>query len=129
MKEFKEFINELNTDKPVEAIITFFIDNEWFGEAISKENGKIMLSESQIELFSKKLETFLNNDLNSLYAQFAAKFTQTDRLFNNFLSEIKIDEETRYHLTDFMLFRLTKDLFLYKDSEIEEYITEKKEDN
>jgi len=41
MKEFKDFINELNTDKRIDCIITFFIDNEWFGETIRKKNGKI----------------------------------------------------------------------------------------
>ena len=53
MKDFKEFINEFDTGKSIESIVTFFVDNEWFGESIVMEQGKIILSDAQIERFTK----------------------------------------------------------------------------
>ena len=124
MKEFKEFINEINTDKPIESIITFFIDNEWFGETIRKENGKIMLSDDQIERFTKNLSTFLDDNEDSIYERFKDKLPETYRLFNNFLSETKVDEESKHHIIDFMLYRLSKELFFYTDNEMEELLSD-----
>lgn len=124
MKEFKEFINEINTDKPIESIITFFIDNEWFGETIRKENGKIMLSDDQIERFTKNLSTFLDDNEDSIYERFKDKLPETYRLFNNFLSETKVDKESKHHIIDFMLYRLSKELFFYTDNEMEELLSD-----
>lgn len=70
MKDFREYINEINTDKPVEALVSFFIDNEWFGQKFSENNGHITLSDAQIELFNRKLETFLNGKPDDLYDRF-----------------------------------------------------------
>ena len=123
MKEFKEFINEFNTVIPLEDIVTFFIDNEWFGENLSLEQGKILLSNSQIETFTRKLNAFINGTPTTLSIQLKNNFPETSRLFNKFSTETKVDEESRYYLTDFLLYRLTKDLFLYTDSEIEELIS------
>lgn len=123
MKDFKEFINEFDTGKSIESIVTFFVDNEWFGESIVMEQGKIILSDAQIERFTKELNIFINGTQTTLYMQFSKKFPETDRLFNKFLAEISVDEEFKYHLTDFLLYRLTKDLFLYNDAELEELIS------
>ena len=123
MKDFKEFINEFDTGKSIESIVTFFVDNEWFGESIVMEQGKIILSDAQIERFTKELNIFINGTQTTLYMQFSKKFPETDRLFNKFLAEISVDEEFKYHLTDFLLYRLTKDLFLYNDTELEELIS------
>lgn len=123
MKDFKEFINEFDTGKSIESIVTFFVDNEWFGKSIVMEQGKIILSDAQIERFTKELNIFINGTQTTLYMQFSKKFPETDRLFNKFLAEISVDEEFKYHLTDFLLYRLTKDLFLYNDTELEELIS------
>lgn len=123
MKEFKTYINEFHTEKPIESIITFFVDNNWFGEQLIKENGTIILSDKQIEKFTKELTVFLNNDKIWVYERLKTKYPQTDRLFKNFLSENNFDEESKYYLTDFMLYRLSKDLFLYDDYEIEELLS------
>lgn len=118
MKDFREYINEINTDKPVEALVSFFIDNEWFGQKFSENNGHITLSDAQIELFNRKLETFLNGKPDDLYDRFRARFQQTSILFERFAAETGPDSETIYRLTDFMTYRLDKDIFLYTDDEI-----------
>ena len=123
MKEFKDFINELNTDKPIDCIITFFIDNEWFGETIRKKNGKIILSDEQIELFTDKLTPFLGNKDVSIYEYFKEKFPETYKLYNIFQSETQVDEETTHYIVDFMLYRLNKELFFYSDNEMEELLS------
>ena len=123
MKEFKDFINELNTDKPIDCIITFFIDNEWFRETIRKKNGKIILSDEQIELFTDKLTPFLGNKDVSIYEYFKEKFPETYKLYNIFQSETQVDEETTHYIVDFMLYRLNKELFFYSDNEMEELLS------
>ena len=123
MKEFKEFINEFNTIIPIEDIVTFFIDNKWFGETLTFEQGKIILSDAQIETFTQKINTFITGTPTTLSIQLKNNFPETSRLFNKFFTETKVDEESRYYLTDFLLYRLIKDLFLYADSEIEELIS------
>ncbi len=119
MKEFKEFINGLDTDRSVEDIITFFIDNEWFGEDIHKEYGRIMLSDNQMSLFAVKLKPFLDGKEASLHGDFDKKFPETCRLFNAFCAETKVDEEADHHIVDFMLYRLRKDIIFYNDEEMD----------
>lgn len=123
MKEFKDFINELNTDKPIDCIITFFIDNEWFGETLRKKNGKIILSDEQIEFFTDKLTPFLGNKDVSIYEYFKEKFPETYKLYNIFQSETQVAEETTHYIVDFMLYRLNKELFFYSDNEMEELLS------
>ena len=152
MKEFREFIREFikefNTDKSIEDIVTFFVDNEWFDEKLTLKQGKILLSDSQAKRFSMELAAFLGGTQETLYEQFKRRFPETDRRFHKFLNELNgenkktkkkrskkeqnagkiqiasmIDEETQYHIIDFMLYRLEKDLFLYKDSDLEELIS------
>lgn len=144
MKEFKEFIKEFDTDKSIEDIVTFFVDNEWFGEKPTLLQGKILLTDSQAERFSMELTSFLGGTLETLYEHFKKRFPETDRRFHKFLNELNeenkkvkkkeqnkdkkqiefmVDEETKYHIIDFMLYRLEKDLFFYKDSELETLIS------
>lgn len=123
MKELKAFLNEFNTDISIEDIVTFFVDNNWFDEPLTFEQGKIILSDSQIEIFSQKLHAFITGTPTTLSIQLENTFPETSLLFNKFLAEIKTDEESKYYIMDFLLYRLKKDLFLYTDSELEELIS------
>lgn len=124
--EFKHFINEINaaSGKPIESIITFFVDNNWFGERekLKPINGKIMLSDAQVALFTEKLQIFLTGTPADMYAMFSRKFPVTNQFFLQFLEETQIDEDAKYYLTDFLLLRLQKDLFLYRDKEMEKLV-------
>ena len=100
MKEFRTFINDYNTDKSIESIIAYFVDNEWFGEEMTVENGRIMLTEKQIALFTKQLNLFLDGTEATLYIQFQGKYPATAKLFDKFLAEIGVDDEFKYHITD-----------------------------
>lgn len=128
MKELREFISEFDTEKSIESIVAFFVDNDWFGERIIAEQGKILLSDTQIDRFTKELRVFIDGTETTLYVLFRQKFPETGRLFNKFLNEVnadeeKVDEESKYHVLDFLLYRLTKDLLFYKDNELEELIS------
>lgn len=122
MKEFKEFIEKFSSNKPLEDIVTFFVDNEWFSEKLTLTQGKIYISDEQAELFTEKLTLFVEGTRDTLFKQFHKKFPETNRRFLEFLSELDEDfinnEDYRYYITDFMLYRLTKDLFLYSDNEM-----------
>ena len=124
MKEFKEFISDFQTEKTMESIVAFFVDNDWFGETLVKDRGKILLTDEQVERFGNVLNTFLGGTKETLFSEFSMRFRETYRLFQGFIEERNerketIDSETRYHLVDFMQHRLEKDLFLYKDIEVE----------
>lgn len=123
MKELREFINEFDTDKSIESIVTFFVNHEWFGEHLSIEHGNIMLTDKQIKLFSEHLNSFINGTPESLYECFKETFPETERLFIKFIKETNTEEEVRFSLTDFLLYRLTKDLFFYNDNDLEELIS------
>lgn len=124
MKEFKEFITEINRDagKPIESIVTFFVNNGWFGEKLTQKDGKIFLSSSQITLFTEKLTPFLTSTPQDLYEMFREKFPMTNEFFQQFIEEKEIDDEARYYLTDFMLLHMTKDIFLYKSREMDKLV-------
>ena len=123
MKDFKEFIEGFETDKSIEDIVSFFVDNEWFGERPAFENGRYWLTDLQIERFTHELKLFFHGTADDLYKRFSQEFPETDRLLIKFSKEIEMEEETRYHLVDFFLYRLKKDLFLYRDSDLEELIS------
>ena len=123
MREFKEFINEFAAGKTIESLVAFFVDNEWFGESIVLENNKIMLTDAQIDRFAKELRVFMDGTETTLYALFGQKFPETGRLFNDFLKEVNADEESKYHVVDFLLYRLTKELIFYQDCELEDLIS------
>lgn len=122
MKEFKEFIKELNIDTPIDDIIAFFVDNNWFGESLSIENNKITLSECQVNLFKEKLNTFIKKDTTFIFDEFNQKFSETFKLFNKFIDEVGLDEEVVFHIADFMLYNLEKDIFLYSDLDLDKFL-------
>ena len=68
MKEFKEFVSDFQTEKSIESIITFFVDNDWFGEKLVTEQGKILLTDG-IWLFWLSDNRFHGNLLESLVCQ------------------------------------------------------------
>ena len=124
MKEFKEFVSDFQTEKSIESIITFFVDNDWFGEKLITEQGKILLTDGQVKRFEEKLSMYLAGTSTTMFKEFYERFPETSMLFQRFLKEMDegkkpVDENTRHHLVEFMLFRLEKDLFLYKDIEME----------
>ena len=55
-------------------------------------------------------------------AIFSKKFPSTSELFNQFVKEEKLGKSDTFYLLDFLAYNLTKDLFLYSDSEVEKLV-------
>lgn len=106
------------------SIITFLEDNDWFGSKPVLKNGKVELSTDQVVLFSQGLQFFISTpqeESNSVYLlrMLNSKFPSTSKKLEEFYNHIDLLEDDRFYLTDFLLYALSKDLFLYEDSEIE----------
>ncbi|MCQ2499800.1 MAG: hypothetical protein MJ117_00465 [Lachnospiraceae bacterium] len=123
MRDLREFIGSLETDKPSGTIITFFVDNAWFGETLCRKNGAVLLTEEQEKLFRSKLELFLQGSPDEMYVRFGRAFPKTDMRLRDFISKTGTEDTVRYYLTDFLLYRLEKELFLYTDPEISSLLT------
>ena len=119
MKALTELIQELDKIDISEDIIAYFIDNEWFHEDISIIDGQIMLTEPQAEHLRREITGFVNADNGSLHKLFVDKFPVTAGFFSDFIKDVRPEKECIYHLTDFMLYHLDKELPLYDNDELE----------
>lgn len=117
---------ELNADtsESREVISQFLLDNAWFGIKVDMTN--LSISESDVQLLTDKIKAFLSGPvgLTGLQPIFKQKFPMTFELFQDFSKEQKLSRSSRFYLQDFLAYDLTKDLFLYSDSEIERLVQE-----
>lgn len=115
---------ELNADtsESREVISQFLLDNAWFGIKVDMTN--LSISESDVQLLTDKIKAFLSGPvgLTGLQPIFKQKFPMTFELFQDFSKEQKLSRSSRFYLQDFLVYDLTKDLFLYSDSEIERLV-------
>lgn len=121
MMELKTYIENVAGDKEVcfDEIVSFFHDNDWFGDKPEVIDGKAMISEDQELLYYEPLKLFLFNDgFSSLLAFFSNKFPSTTTMFKAFCIEESIDE-VQFYVVDFLLYTLEKELALYNDVEME----------
>lgn len=117
---------ELNADtsESRDVISQFLLDNAWFGIKVDMTN--LSISESDAQLLTDKIKAFLSGPvgLTGLQPIFKQKFPMTFELFQDFSKEQKLSRSSRFYLQDFLAYDLTKDLFLYSDSEIERLVQE-----
>ena len=118
MKDINELIQELDLSDNVENVSAFLIDNDWFNEDIRVTDGHILLTDSQTEIFREALTGFRDNGSDDLKKLFRVRFPHTEKSFEDFINEIEMDDDTVYHLTDFMLYVLKKELALYSNDEM-----------
>lgn len=126
MTDLKQFIADLGenmeTEKTAGDIVAFFEDNKWFGVKLSLSEGKIMLSDKQMDIFRKPLIDFLKagstQDILILSQRFYETFNTTSKYLNKFFIEISATEETMFYIRDFLLYELDKEIFLYTDKEV-----------
>lgn len=126
MVDLKEFINEMvekyaiPEKRELRDITAFLVDNEWFGHVPSLIDGKVCLDDGQILAITPSLQTFLSEPKCSDYLidGLARSFPLTVEQFLQFCEEESVEEETKFYLADFLLYRLVKDLVLYTDEEL-----------
>lgn len=126
MIDLKDFIEDIikcapNSEKSnMNEIVSFLVDNNWFGKKPIFANNSVMLDDKQIKAFTAPLKAFLTNDRQStvLLDELNIRLPMTTTQLTIFFNEENLQENIRFYLADFLLYRLTKDIFLYTDDEI-----------
>lgn len=129
MIDFKDYIDELirtsaapeNFDR--NRIIGFLESNNWFDYKPDFSNGKVELVDEQVEEFTEPLMRFLNATERSssvLLNELKEKFPiTTERLLLYFKEQrSRVTEDLKFYISDFLLYRLTKELHLYNNSQL-----------
>ena len=111
-----------STIKYREKVSEFLLDNEWFGVSINLDDYTI--SEKDAEVLKNHIKNYLTTPpgIKSMEEIFSKKFPSTSELFNQFVKEEKLGKSDTFYLLDFLAYNLTKDLFLYSDSEVEKLV-------
>ena len=132
MVDLKDFalsmIREAQIDETEgkQQIIRFLEDNNWFGNRPKWQDGKVLLNETQIALYNEPLSKFLKNkDVPKeqlIQDMFERKFPATANKLYQFFRVLDIPEESRFYITDFLLYALKKDIFLMNDGEVKELL-------
>lgn len=110
------------TIKHREKVSGFLLDNDWFGVSINLDDYTI--TEKDAEVLKNHIKNYLTTPpgIKSMEAIFSKKFPSTSELFNQFVKEEKLGKSDTFYLLDFLAYNLTKDLFLYSDSEVEKLV-------
>ena len=116
--EFKEFLSQF--DISATEAIEFLNNNDWFGNRPVLKDGVIMLSDVQISLFTDNLKKYLSKGTTEdLLNDLKARFPDTAKVIMRFFKDVKVPDETRFYLMDFLLINLEKDIVLYSNDDIE----------
>lgn len=126
MINLKDFIEDIikyapNPEKAnINEIISFLVDNNWFGNKPVFSNQAVMLDDNQIKAFTTPLKSFLTDAKQStvLLDKLDMNWPLTTIQLTRFFIEEDLPEDIRFYLADFLLYRLTKDIFLYTDDEV-----------
>ena len=111
-----------STIKHREKVSGFLLDNDWFGVSINLDDYTI--TKKDAEVLKNHIKDYLTTPpgIKSMEAIFSKKFPSTSELFNQFVKEQKLTKSDTFYLLDFLAYNLTKDLFLYSDSEVEKLV-------
>lgn len=126
MIDLRDYIHQMMEQATIaekatpEAIVVFLDGNGWFDLPPVYENGKVLLTDEQVERYTAPLQVFLCTESTSenLMKMLAEKLPLTSEYLQKFFDEEDIDEKTRFSVTDFLLFHLGKDLMLYTNNEV-----------
>ena len=120
----EKILIELGVDtlKNREKVSGFLLDNDWFGVSINFENYTITDEDAKVLKNHIKDYFMTPAGVESMGVIFAKKFPSTSDLFIQFSKEQKLTKTNRFYLLDFLAYYLTKDLFLYSNTEVEKLV-------
>ena len=120
----EKILIELGVDtlKNREKVSGFLLDNDWFGVSINLEN--YTTTDEDTKVLKNHIEDYFMTPpgVESMGVIFAKKFPSTSDLFSQFSKEQKLSKINRFYLLDFLAYYLTKDLFLYSNTEVEKLV-------
>ena len=120
----EKILIELGVDtlKNREKVSGFLLNNDWFKVSINLENYTITDEDAKVLKNHIKDYFMTPPGVESMGAIFAKKFPSTSDLFIQFSKEQKLTKTNRFYLLDFLAYYLTKDLFLYSNTEVEKLV-------
>lgn len=120
----EKILIELGVDtlKNREKVSGFLLDNDWFGVSINLEN--YTTTDEDAKVLKNHIKDYFMTPpgVESMGVIFAKKFPSTSDLFIQFSKEQKLTKTNRFYLLDFLAYYLTKDLFLYSNTEVEKLV-------
>ena len=120
----EKILIELGVDtlKNREKVSGFLLDNDWFGVSINLEN--YTTTDEDAKVLKNHIKDYFMTPpgVESMGVIFAKKFPSTSDLFSQFSKEQKLSKINRFYLLDFLAYYLTKDLFLYSNTEVEKLV-------
>ena len=120
----EKILIELGVDtlKNREKVSGFLLDNDWFGVSINLENYTITDEDAKVLKNHIKDYFMTPPGVESMGVIFAKRFPSTSDLFTQFSKEQKLSKINRFYLLDFLAYYLTKDLFLYSNTDVEKLV-------
>lgn len=130
MIDLKDYFQDLIEKHPdskkatVQNMVMFLENNHWFGSMPEKIDGKVILTDEQIELYADRMEIFLTTEATyeNILKLFERKFPMTASYWKKYAEKRQCSDDVKFHVCDFLLAYLTKDLALYSDSEASQLI-------
>ena len=120
----EKILIELGVDtlKNREKVSGFLLDNDWFGVSINLEN--YTTTDEDAKVLKNHIKDYFMTPpgVESMGVIFAKKFPSTSDLFSQFSKEQKLSKINRFYLLDFLAYYLTKNLFLYSNTEVEKLV-------
>lgn len=123
---FNNLIAAEQTDKSMEDIVAFLQANSWFGSKPQKSDTQFYLSDDQVQIYTDHMIPFLRckeaERFDKMESAFAKRFPETAHYFTKFATLIEESQETIFHVRDFLLYYLEKELFFLMDQEVEKLV-------
>lgn len=135
MVDFKKYIEHLAVENKIEdpdfcmKISKYLVSNNWFGKKPAVIDGKIMIEEDVLSIFSQNVSEYCENykkDDNEKASYLIKKLQMQMPETAKLLSEYKrnIDSLTLYYLVDFLLYYLSGEIHEATDQEIGELLND-----
>ncbi|MDW7668863.1 MAG: hypothetical protein SCJ93_08570 [Bacillota bacterium] len=135
MIDFKEYVAYLEEKFDIDienfnsVFMKFLVDNEWFGIEPTWKDDVLMIEPRDFEPYNRRINDFIDNyiletdDKNSiLLSMLKSKLPDTAEKLELFYQEFYVPNEIIYHLTDFLLKHLKKDVCIMKDDDVQELL-------
>lgn len=135
MIDIIEYVNnkvEYTQDSEFKLNLTkFLVSNNWFGETPNVVDDKVFVSDKFIERASKKIDEFCKNynasakdKVHILTDKIRESMPKTANLLQKYAEHYKLEEETIYQLSDFILYSLPGEINEATDSEIADILND-----
>lgn len=136
MIDFRDYANKIKEMYQIEdesfqeKLILFLVDNDWFGIKPVFENDILYVNPSDFQEFLPTIQqhfSFCDMDISDknikLMKQIIITFPDTASKLQDFYEIYDFPSQVEYYLTSFLLKYLRKDICMYRDEEIVEFLT------